>query len=44
MQNPLDATLMGSNTIQRPKAKIRRRNTKSDSGRQLPLTIPDDSR
>jgi hypothetical protein len=43
VQTPIDATLMGSNIIHGPKAKIQWHSTGTDSGRQLAQSIPDDS-
>ena len=43
MQDPLDAPLMGSNMIQGPKTKRRRRSAGTETGRQLPRIILVDS-
>ena len=43
MQDPLDAPLMGSNTIQGPKTERRRRSVGIETGHQLSRTISVDS-
>ena len=43
VQDPLDAPLVGSTTIHGPKARYGGATLKTDSGRQLPRIIPDDS-
>jgi len=43
VQDPLDAPLMGSHTIQGPKTERQHRSAGTDSIRQLSQTIPVDS-